>query len=322
MVSVLPSTLDLNLLRVLVQIYHDRKVSLAAEHLGLSQPAVSGALKKLRVITGDKLFIPTARGMRPTPLADLIAPALARSLGDIGEALAARVSFDPGTSRRRFTIAMTDIGEFHFLPRLMEALRDEAPGIAVATVRPTAVDLRFEMEQGKVDLALGDLPGLSIDIHRRTLFRQRYVCLFRRGHPMETSGAPLDTYLASEHAVVLSLGTGHGRVDGLIDATVPARKVSLRLPHFVALADVLQSSEFVATVPEVFALRSARYFDLSYRSHPVALPVIEISQFWHTTMHGDPANRWLRGLIDRLFRDSIVVGHVPPSGTSNAGNSP
>ena len=300
----LPPNLDLNLLRVLVQVHADGNASLAAEHLGMSQPAVSSALKRLREALGDKLFIPTARGMQATPLADQIAPQIAAALASIGETMACKVSFDAATSRRRFAVAMTDIGEVHFLPPLAQALRTLAPGVSVATVRNTAVNLRVEMEQGKVDLALGHLPDLSTDFHQRVLFQQRYVCLYRKGHPLETAADPLEAYARAEHALVQSVGTGHGRVDEVIDKVVPDRHIRLRVPHFVALTDVLESSDLVATVPEVFAQRSARRFQLGYRAHPVELTAIEIRAFWHTKVHQDPANRWLRDLIVRQFGEA------------------
>lgn len=297
----LPTDLDLNLLRVLVQVHADRNVSHAADHLGMSQPAVSSALKRLRDRLGDRLFIPTARGMQATPLAEQLAPQIASALASIGESMACRVSFDAATSRRQFSIAMTDIGEVHFLPPLARTLRTTAPGIGIATVRNTAVNLRVDMEQGKVDLALGHLPDLTTDFHQRLLFTQRYVCLFRKGHPLETAADALQAYASAEHALVLSVGTGHGRADDAIDKAGVARRIRLRVPHFVALADVLESSDLVATVPEVFARRSVQRFHLGYRAHPVDLPTIEIRVFWHAKFHQDPANRWLRELIVGRF---------------------
>lgn len=295
--SGLPANLDLNLLRVLVQVYEDRKVSAAAERLGMSQPAVSSALRRLRQVTGDKLFVPTARGMQPTPLAEQMAPALASALSSISDTMSCRVAFDAATSDRRFTLAMTDIGECHFLPPLSRLLRAQAPQISVATVRNTAINLRVEMEQGKVDLALGHLPDLSTDFHQRLLFRQRYVCLLRKGHPLDTAEIPIDGYARAHHAVVLSVGTGHGRVDEFIARSGLKRRIVLKLPHFSALADVLEDSDVVATVPEVFAARSARRFNLSYRTHPLDLPPIDIGLFWHTKVHRDPASIWLRERI-------------------------
>jgi DNA-binding transcriptional LysR family regulator len=295
------AAIDLNLLRVLVQIHRDRTVSRAAEHLGMSQPAVSSALKRLRAALGDKLFVPTARGMQPTPLADQLVPEIEASLARIVEAVSRRISFDPATSARRFTIAMTDIGECHFMPGLLQALRADAPGIDLATVRNTAVDLRHEMERGQVDLALGHLPALTTDFHQRHLFMQRYVCLFRRGHALDAPAPSRTAYADAEHAVVVSAGTGHGRVDEILDRAVPGRRVRVRVPHFVALADLLESSDLVATVPEVFAQRSARHFALAYRPHPIELPPIEIRMFWHAKHHDDPAIGWLRELIVRRF---------------------
>lgn len=304
----LPTALDLNLLRVLVQVHRDRNVSQAAEHLGMSQPAVSSALKRLREALGDKLFIPTARGMQATPLADQIAPQIASALAAIGDTITSKVSFDAATSERRFVVAMTDIGEIHFLPPLARALREHAPGVSIATVRNTAVNLRVEMEQGKVDLALGHLPDLTTDFHQRLLFRQRYVCLFRKGHPLERAPDPRAAYAEAEHALVLSIGTGHGRVDDFIDKSDIHRRIRLRVPHFVALTDVLESSDLVATVPEVFAQRSVRRFHLAYCKHPLDPPPIEIRAFWHAKYHQDPANRWLRDLILRLFGEGEGQG--------------
>ena len=316
----LPENLDLNLLRVLVQVHSDRNVSQAAEHLGMSQPAVSSALKRLRETLGDRLFIPTARGMQATPLAEQMAPQIAAALAAIGQTMACKVSFEAATSHRRFAIAMTDIGEVHFLPPLMHTMRVKAPSVSIATVRQTAVDLRVEMEQGKVDLALGHLPDLTTDFHQRLLFEQRYVCLFRKGHPIENAPDPLEVYARAEHAQVLSVGTGHGRVDELIDKKGFSRRIRLRVPHFVALADVLESSDLMATVPEVFARRSARRFQLSYRAHPVELPTIEIRVFWHSKYHQDPANRWLREMIVELFGEpgfATAVQAPPPSPTTS-----
>ncbi|MBI4984580.1 MAG: LysR family transcriptional regulator, partial [Rhodocyclales bacterium] len=242
--------IDLNLLKVFVQLYRDGKVSLAADHLGLSQPAVSNALNRLRRLLDDKLFLRTARGMQPTPLAEQLALPIENALATIRESLARPLLFDAATSTRQFTLVMTDIGEFHFLPRLMKSLETLAPGVSISTLRSTAINLRFEMEAGRVDLALGHLPDLTTDFHRRKLFAQRYVCLFRKGHAMDCAAPSIEAFSAAEHAMVLSAGTGHNRVNDLIERAGIKRRIRLRLPHFVALADILESSDLVATVPE------------------------------------------------------------------------
>jgi DNA-binding transcriptional LysR family regulator len=296
--------IDLNLLTVFAQLYQDRKVSLAADNLGLSQPTVSNALGRLRRLLDDEVFLRTARGMQPTPLADQLALPIANALAVIREALARQLVFDAATSTRQFTMAMTDIGEFHFLPRLMKTLESAAPGVTISTLRSTSVNLKFEMELGKVDLALGHLPDLTTDFHRRKLFSQRYVCLFRKGHPMGGETLSLEAFTLAEHAVVIAAGTGHGRADQLIELAGIQRRIRLRVPHFVALADILESSDLVATVPEAFAIRSVKHFSLSYVHHPLDLPPIDISLFWHTKYHRDPTNRWLRDQVLAHFHRS------------------
>ena len=305
-----PRNIDFNLLTVFVQLYQDRNVSRAADNLGLSQPAVSKALSRLRHLLGDKLFLRTPQGMQPTPLAEQIEAPIANALTLIRETLLRKMAFDAATSTRQFTIAMTDIGEFHFLPQLMESLENMAPGVIISTVRSTAVNLKFEMETGQVDLALGDLPALVTDFHRRTLFSQRYVCLFRKGHAMDNATSPVDAFTSAAHALVVSAGTGYGRADEHIERAGIKRRIRLRVPHFVALADILESSDLVATVPEAFAIRSVKHFALRYTPHPFDLPTIDIGLFWHEKYHRDPANCWLRDMVvshfrrDKALRDS------------------
>lgn len=298
--------IDLNLLVAFTQIYRDRKVSLAAENLGLSQPTVSAALGRLRRILNDELFVRTASGMQPTPLADQIALPVSRALQSIRDTLTGQMMFDAASVIRQFRLAMTDIGEFHFLPHLMATLESSAPGISISTVRGTAVNLKFEMEAGNIDFALGYLPDLVTDFHRRTLFSQRYVCLFRQGHPMDQADAGLDVFAQSEHAAVISAGTGHGRVEEIMERSGARRQVRLRVPHYVALADVLEGSNLIATVPEVFAIRSVKHFNLRYCPHPIDLPQIDIGLYWHTRFHRDPANRWLRNLLADQFRHVLL----------------
>ena len=181
---------DLNLLVVFNQLLIERRVSRVADTLGVSQPAVSNALARLRKLLGDELFTPTPKGMEPTPFAEQMVEPVAYALGMIHGAINQRASFDPATSQRAFKVGMTDIGEIYFLPRLMDELLRLAPGVSVSTVRNHAVNLKDEMEAGHVDLALGLLPMLQSGFYQRRLFRQRYVCLFRKGHALDKRGSP------------------------------------------------------------------------------------------------------------------------------------
>lgn len=295
--------LDLNLLVIFHQLFLERRVVRAAENLGLTQPAVSNALARLRKLLGDPLFIRTPAGMQPTPMAMQLAEPVATALGVIHGALNQRAAFTPQHSDRVFTIGMTDIGEIYFLPALMDAIAASAPGVSVSTVRNTAVKLKEEMEAGHVDLAIGLLPQLKGGFFKRRLFVQRYVCLVRQGHRLDKRKLTLAEFSAAEHVVVESPGTGHGKVDDLLARSGVRRRVKLRVPHFVAVGHILQSTDMVATVPERLANALIKPFGLARMVHPAALPEIVISVFWHARAHKDPANQWLRGLVFETFAD-------------------
>jgi len=148
--------------------------------------------------------------------------------------------------------------------------------VTITTVRNAAVGLNEEMESGKVDLAIGLLPDLKAGFFQRRLFKQRYVCMFRKGHALDKPRVTLNEFAAAEHVIIIAAGTGHGRVDELIDHSGVQRKIKLRVPHFVAVADIIQTTNLVATVTEKFAERSAAQFGLKYVTHPVKLPEIGI----------------------------------------------
>ncbi|WP_284614699.1 LysR family transcriptional regulator [Aquabacterium humicola] len=299
--------LDLNLLVVFHQLLIDRRVSKAAESLGLTQPAVSNSLAKLRRLFGDELFLRTPRGMEPTPHAQQLAESVSVALAMIHGGINQRTHFDAQTAERGFTVGMTDIGEIYFLPALLERLRRDAPGVTLSTVRNTAVNLRDEMEAGQVDLALGLLPQLKAGFYQRRLFMQRYVCLLRQGHRLAKKRMTAAEYAAAEHLVVISAGTGHGKVDEVLQRAGITRRVRLTVPHFVSVGHILQGSDLVATVPEGLADRLAAPFGLVKAVHPARLPDVAINAFWHAKVHRDPANRWLRGVVVELFGDGAAA---------------
>jgi DNA-binding transcriptional LysR family regulator len=293
--------LDLNLLVVFNQLLVERRVSKVAHNLGLTQPAVSNSLARMRKLLGDELFLRTPAGMEPTPFAEELAESVTCALGMIHSALNQRSSFDPSTSTRSFTVGMTDIGEVFFLPTLLGELHRHAPGVAFSTVRNTAVNLKDEMEAGKVDLAIGLLPQLKGGFFQRLLFRQRYVCLFRQGHRLDKKRVSLEEFMSAQHLVVISAGTGHGKVDEVLKRAGIERDVRLTVPHFVSVGQILSATDLVATVPERLAMRLVEPFKLAYVSHPAKLPEMAINVFWHAKFHKSPANQWLRTLVFDTF---------------------
>ncbi len=304
------SDIDLNQLVLFQQLMVERRVSKVAENLGLTQPAVSNTLAKLRRQFGDDLFVRTPAGMMPTPFAEQLAEPVGQALGILHGGLNQHRRFDPASVKRSVTIGMTDIGEIVFLPRLVERLRQQAPGVSLTTVRTTVTSLRDDMASGKVDLAIGPLPQLKAGFFQRRLFRQCYVCLFRKGHALDRKRLTLADFKAAEHLVIVSAGTGHGKADDLIRRAGVDRAVRLTIPHFVSVGHLLRRTDMIATVTERLAESLVEPFDLTYRPHPIDLPEIAINVFWHAKVHRSPAHQWLRQVVFELFADKASV---PPS---------
>lgn len=295
--------IDLNLLVVFNQLLLDRSVSVTADKLGLSQPAVSHALKRLRTLLKDDLFVRTSRGMEPTPYAMHLVEPVGYALGMLQTALSQRDKFDPATSDRTFTLAITDIGEIYFMPTLMAMLSRQAPHIKISTLRHHHGHLSDDMASGEVDLAIGLLPSLTAGFFQRRLFKQRYVCMFRQGHPVASTPITLAQYKSLPHVGVMSANTGHGELDEWLEKKNIHRPVQLQVPHFVAVGHILHSSDLIATVPERFAQKCEKPFQLETSPLPFKLPEIAIHLFWHAKYNREPANMWMRQQLVELFSE-------------------
>jgi len=296
------SRLDLNLLLVFHHLVRLGRVSQVAQTLGMSQPAVSSALGRLRQALGDELFLRTQRGMQPTPYALQLAEPVALALDSLQQALNVRASFEAATSTRHFRLAMTDVGEMYFLPVLMDAMASAAPGVTFEVASVTQTSLKEDMASGRIDLALGLLPQLQAGFFQQALFRQPYVCLMRAGHPLATTASlTLADFAAASHVRVVAAGTGHGRVDEALERQGLQRRIRLTVPHYVALGHVLASTDLLATVPQRFAERTAQPFGLVVRPLPLNLPDAVIHQFWHRRLHRDPGGQWLRSTVAAVF---------------------
>ena len=297
--------LDLNLLRVFNQLMLERRVSAVARSLRLSQPAVSNALRRLRGLLKDELFVRTAQGMQPTPLAEQLSEPVAQALGTLKTALLRQVSFDPATAEREFTLGLSDVGEMYFLPPLVARIARDAPGVSLNSLRKDSQSVKDDMENGRIDVAVGLLPNLRDSFYRQRLFLQNYVWVFRSGHPLGKRERPpgLEEFCNAQHVLTTAPRTGSGDVDGLIERQGIERRVRLRVPHYLAVGHILQATDLVATMPSRMAERLAEPFGLRYLPHPLKLPEISVDVFWHARLHRDPGSQWLRWLIFELFAD-------------------
>ena len=300
--------IDLNLLVIFNELLHTGRVQATADRMGLTQSAVSNALARLRAALGDELFIRTPNGMQPTAYAQELAEPVAYALGAIRGALNNAQSFEPRQSKKKFSIAMTDIGEIYFLPELMDRLAKAAPTISINAVRNIPVDLAKDMESGDIDLALGHLPHLQTGFLQRRLFSQTYVCLFRKNSNLNNDHFSLEDFIHAEHIGISAEGTGHAMIDDLFAKLGIDRKIRLYVPHFVAVGHILANTDMVATVPKALALRLAEPFNLTWTAHPVKLPEISVGMFWHAKMHRSAENRWFRDFVFELNHNVSAGG--------------
>jgi len=187
------------------------------------------------------------------------------------------------------------------MPTLMAMLSIEAPKIKISTLRHNTGHLSDDMAAGNVDIAIGLLPSLTTGFFQRRLFKQRYMCLFRQGHPKARNPISLAQYKSLPHVGVTSTNTGHSEVDEWLTRKGISRDIHLHVPHFVAVGHILQSSDLIATVPERFAQKCSGPFQLETSPLPFNLPEIAINLFWHAKYNREPANMWLRKRIIELF---------------------
>jgi DNA-binding transcriptional LysR family regulator len=293
--------LDLNLLLVFQEVFRERRIAAAARRLRVTQSAVSNALARLRRAVGDELFVRTAAGMQPTPYAEGMAEPVAAALAHLEQALAPRRAFDPRATRRRFTIAMTDVGEVYFMPRLVELCGAAAPGVEIASVRSGGAELRGEMEAGRIDLAIGafdDAPGA---LYQRRLFRQEYVTMLRAGHPLAEGPLTMKRFAQARHLVVAALESPYDRINTALQKAGILASSSFSVPHFAAAPYIVGTTDLVVTVPRKLAERAAAPFGLVYVKSPLRLPALQTKMFWHRRYNQDDGNRWLRALVADAF---------------------
>lgn len=293
-------TFDLNLLRVFVTINRTRSVSKAASHLGLTQPAMSNALRRLREQCDDPLFVRTSGSMEPTAFAASLAQPLHDALNAIERCLANTMGFDPLTSTQTFRLLSSDVGERVVLPKLMTHLKEAAPNVSIEAIRIPHSNYAQALRSGEADLAVGNIDFLQHGFYQQLLFEDRYLCIARIGHPAASSRFTLANYLSQDHVCSMA-GSTDSLVESALNALRHRRRIKLKVAHYFGAAAIVAESDLIATVPEnaVSGMTTLQTFPL-----PFKIPGARIRQFWHRRAHKDPANQWLRNLIADLIRGS------------------
>ena len=293
--------IDLNLLRVFDAVLRDGGVTSAAGRLGLTQPAVSNALSRLRRAFGDPLFVRSPSGMDATPFARELAEPVRQALSLLESALAHGPGFEPATATRAFRFYMSDLGQIEFLPPLVERVQRAAPGVRLEAVAADLEHIADALGTGALDLAVGFLPALGPPIARRALFRDPYVCLMRADHPAIGVRMTKKQFLEASHVLVTYRGGGHRVIEEAMERAGAARRIALRVPHFTVVPMVLERTDLILTLPARVARVFERRGSFKALPPPVPMPSAEVAVHWHERFEAEPGNRWLREQVVQLF---------------------
>ncbi|HXF41577.1 MAG TPA: LysR family transcriptional regulator [Blastocatellia bacterium] len=292
-------SIDLNLLLVFEALMEERNVTRAARRVGLSQPAMSNALTRLRRTFDDPLLIRTPGAMTPTHAAQALIEPVRNALGQLRIALEAKPSFDPAASKRAFHLLANDYVEIILLARLVGKLRKQADGVSIRVHRPPNVfqpPSRTALSDS-YDLAIGFFPdALSLDASVRSelLFEEENVCIASAKHPSIRGKISLRQFASEGHVAVFYKSEGPGVIDTILSQKGLTRKLAVLAPHFASVPFIVAESNLIATVPKRLAIKLRGTLKLQLLPLPIALPALRLSMLWHERMDADPAHTWLR----------------------------
>jgi DNA-binding transcriptional LysR family regulator len=295
---------DLRLLQVMLR---ECSVTRAAQVLETTQPEVSKRLAYLRRQFGDQLLVRNGHAMQPTTKALEITPQLKRLLETADVLQADTQVFDPATSDREFGLLVSDVGMVRFLPPLLERMADAAPRARLRAVPLGSWQIESRLESGEADLALGAFPRAASHLRRQKLYSDGYVSVARKDHPRLREMRSPAGFGAQRHILIIASEIGHAahsQAERAISASIAPSNMLLRVPSFLAGAIVAAQTDGVATLPANLAASVAAPLGLVAFKTPLALPRIEIAQFWHERFHRDAAHRWLRATTFALFGES------------------
>ncbi len=290
-------SLDLNLLVAFDALMRERNVTRAARAIGLSQPAFSNALTRLRERLGDELFIRTPDGMRPTAWALELSGPVSTALSEIQIALDG-ASFDPATATRLFTIATPDYATITLFPKLMQRIKKEAPGVTLQAITPSLHYGEY-LDNQRADVALLAWPDPPDRFVSEPLFEEKWVCAMRPGHPMVGKKPTLDRYASVEHLLVSPAGKRRNWVDDALAERGRTRRVAYTMPTYGGAALILEATDLVVTCPGSVGHLFGNRLGMMVSSCPLETPMSlrSVDMVWHARLGNHPAQKWLRGLL-------------------------
>lgn len=302
------SSFDLNLLRVLDALLRERSTVRAGHRVGLSQPAVSAALGRLRHALGDRLLVRQGRGLVPTRFADALELPLRAALRNLEQVLRGPVFFDPAGVTMDFRISGTDFFTTMLVPKLTAQLRQSAPGVRLQFVDLVPDNYIDTIEHHNVDLAIIPRQGLPGWLRSASLFRADFVVTARAGHPaLRAAGLapgdviPLDLFCRLDHVLCSPEGRFHGLADAALARVGRSRRVVLSVPVFEGVIQTVAATDLLGLLPRDLVERRAAGMGLALYRPPVTLSLPELCMVWHLRQDDDPAHRWMRGLVRAIL---------------------
>ncbi len=289
--------IDLNLLVIFDALMREKSVTRAALHIGVTQPAVSNALNRLRHLFKDDLLVRTPTGMEPTRRAEELAPAIDQILRAINGLVDNPHAFDPPTADLTFHIRLSDVLAFLLLPRLAHSIAAAAPAVHVETVHLSPHRTVDALESGAIDIAVSTGLHGSSAIREQPLFDDRLICLARAGHPRIGAEPDLEGFLAARHIRVAQSPIDDRFVDNWLTAHGLRRQVSLTVPHWLSVPHVVRETDLIAVMSERAATRLAQAPDVQLGTLPVPDCAFTWSLYWHKQHQSNPAQRWLRDRV-------------------------
>jgi len=299
--------IDLNLLEYLDVLLRERNVTRAASYLGLSQPAMSNGLRRLRLMFNDPLLIRTSEGMTPTERALELQPMIREALAQVDKVVQPQTAFEPATSERVFRIMASDYAESTIIPSILHRLREQAPGIVLDIMTPSDVSF-LDVEQGKVDLVINRFDSIPQSFHQKLIWNDSFTCLFSAENPIRDN-FNLKTYLQAQHIWVSKTGMGVGVgidpddvqrlgwVDEALTKLGKKRHITIFTRHYQAAMLLAEQKDLIVTLPTRAAHLKQQNPRVILREPPFSIPAMELKMAWSPLLQNNPAHQWMRRLI-------------------------
>jgi DNA-binding transcriptional LysR family regulator len=297
---------DLNLLPVFMALMEERSVTRAAIRLGITQPALSNSLNRLRDMLKDPLFIRERYGIRPTQLAEEIAPTIEAALARLDELVVHQQDFDPASANRLFVIAPNSYVELVLMPALVARLREQAPGIKLR-LTPFGNELADTgVISGTTAMVLGRVIDPPDNLVVQHLMDDGLACIVRSDHPDVRSGLTREVYESLKHVNVLPPGRIRAGLFQALGQQNLKREVAVSVTHFLAVPEMIAVTDYCATLPRLVCRSLERDYRLRVLEAPVDLGTFPVEMAWHIRYRHDPAHRWLRGAVSELAKNLIT----------------